>query len=148
MSGGPAGFYTPCEGFCISKYSADAVEISDIYPYKGGLTVTKRALISVSDKSGLVEFAQGLEKLGYEIVSTGGTFKALQDAGIKVTPVAEVTGFRRYWRTVKTLHPKYTGYTGDEKQPPSGRAGTEPNQTYRYCGRNLYPFKATVSKPG
>ncbi|HCF49975.1 MAG TPA: bifunctional phosphoribosylaminoimidazolecarboxamide formyltransferase/inosine monophosphate cyclohydrolase, partial [Syntrophomonas sp.] len=69
--------------------------------------MTKRALISVSDKSGLIEFAQGLEKLGYEIISTGGTFKALQDAGVKVVKVAEVTGFPEILDgRVKTLHPK------------------------------------------
>jgi len=112
--------------------------------------VTKRALISVSDKSGLVEFAQGLEKLGYEIVSTGGTFKALQDAGIKVTPVAEVTGFPEILDgRVKTLHPKIHG--GILAMRNSRHlAELEQNQIkpIDIVAVNLYPFKATVSKPG
>ena len=53
----------------------------------------KRALLSVSDKTGIVEFAKELEALGYEIVSTGGTAKALKDAGISVTGISDITGF-------------------------------------------------------
>jgi len=112
--------------------------------------VTKRALISVSDKSGLVEFAQGLEKLGYEIVSTGGTFKTLQDAGIKVTKVAEVTGFPEILDgRVKTLHPKIHG--GILAMRNSRHlAELEENQIkpIDIVAVNLYPFRATISKPG
>ena len=57
----------------------------------------KRALISVSNKEGLIDFAKGLYELEVEILSTGGTAKALQEAGIKVTAVSDVTGFRKYW---------------------------------------------------
>ncbi|MET0866819.1 MAG: bifunctional phosphoribosylaminoimidazolecarboxamide formyltransferase/IMP cyclohydrolase, partial [Pseudorhodoplanes sp.] len=70
----------------------------------------ERALISVSDKSGLIEFATALSKLGIEIVSTGGTAKAIADAGLKVVDVSELTGFPEMMDgRVKTLHPKVHG---------------------------------------
>lgn len=61
----------------------------------------KRALISVSDKTGIVEFAKGLHELGVEIISTGGTMKSIADAGIPVMSVSEVTGFRNDGRQSK-----------------------------------------------
>ena len=77
---------------------------------QGGRKMIKRALISVSDKKGLIEFAKGLSELGVEILSTGGTGKALQDSGINVTPVSDVTGFPEILDgRVKTLHPKIHG---------------------------------------
>lgn len=112
--------------------------------------MTKRALISVSDKTGLTAFAQGLNELGYEIVSTGGTFKALQDAGVKVTKVAEVTGFPEILDgRVKTLHPKIHGGILAMRNPEH-LAELEQNQItpIDIVAVNLYPFKATVSKPG
>lgn len=112
--------------------------------------MTKRALISVSDKTGLIAFAQGLNELGYEIVSTGGTFKALQDAGVKVTKVAEVTGFPEILDgRVKTLHPKIHGGILAMRNPEH-LAQLEQNQItpIDIVAVNLYPFKATVSKPG
>ena len=70
----------------------------------------KRALVSVSDKTGLVEFVQGLVDCGYEIISTGGTKKALENAGIKTIGISEVTGFPEIMDgRVKTLHPKVHG---------------------------------------
>lgn len=67
----------------------------------------RRALISVSDKTGIIEFAQALSKLNVEILSTGGTYKALQQAGLVVTEVSEYTGFPEMMDgRVKTLHPK------------------------------------------
>src|SRR3569623_2353654 len=69
-----------------------------------------RALISVSDKSGLIEFARGLVSHGVELVSTGGTAKALKDAGLKVMDVSDLTGFPEMMDgRVKTLHPKVHG---------------------------------------
>ena len=69
-----------------------------------------RALISVSDKDGLIDFARSLEQAGVEILSTGGTAKALSDNGLKVTEVSEVTGFPEIMDgRVKTLHPKIHG---------------------------------------
>ncbi|MBR2500749.1 MAG: bifunctional phosphoribosylaminoimidazolecarboxamide formyltransferase/IMP cyclohydrolase, partial [Clostridia bacterium] len=69
--------------------------------------MAKRALLSVSDKTGIVEFAKGLIELGFEVVSTGGTKKALEEAGLAVTGVSEITGFPECLDgRVKTLHPK------------------------------------------
>src|ERR1041385_4305288 len=75
-----------------------------------GLRKIKRALISVSDKTGIVELARELKKFGVEIISTGGTARALREAGIEVTDVSEVTGFPEMMDgRVKTLHPKIHG---------------------------------------
>ena len=69
--------------------------------------MAKRALLSVSDKTGIVEFAKELIGLGFEVVSTGGTKKALEEAGLSVTGVSEITGFPECLDgRVKTLHPK------------------------------------------
>ena len=74
------------------------------------LITIKRALISVSDKSGIVELAGRLEGWGVEIISTGGTHKTLRDAGIKAISISEVTGFPEILDgRVKTLHPKIHG---------------------------------------
>lgn len=70
----------------------------------------KRALVSVTDKTGVVEFAKGLEKLGFEIVSTGGTLRALEKGGVKAIGIEKVTGFPEILDgRVKTLHPKVHG---------------------------------------
>ena len=72
--------------------------------------MNKQALISVSDKSGVVEFARALSELGYKILSTGGTHKVIEEAGIAVTGVSEVTGFPECLDgRVKTLHPAVHG---------------------------------------
>ena len=69
-----------------------------------------RALVSVSDKTGVVEFVQNLRRLGWEIIATGGTMKLLQDSGIEVINISEVTGFPEICDgRVKTLHPKVHG---------------------------------------
>ena len=77
-----------------------------------------RALLSVSDKAGLADFAKALAGYGVELVSTGGTAKALKDAGLKVIDVAELTGFPEMMDgRVKTLHPKvHGGLLGDPRQ--------------------------------
>lgn len=70
----------------------------------------KRALISVSNKEGVVEFSRGLAELGYEIISTGGTYQTIKEAGILVRQVADITGFPEILDgRVKTLHPKIHG---------------------------------------
>ncbi|HYW69988.1 MAG TPA: hypothetical protein VE961_03070, partial [Pyrinomonadaceae bacterium] len=75
-----------------------------------GLRKIQRALISVSDKTGIVDFAHELKKFGVEIISTGGTARALREAGIAVTEVSDVTGFPEMMDgRVKTLHPKIHG---------------------------------------
>lgn len=71
------------------------------------MSSSKQALISVSDKTGVVEFAQSLESLGYKLLSTGGTARLLSDAGISVTEIGDYTGFPEMLDgRVKTLHPK------------------------------------------
>ena len=108
----------------------------------------QRALISVSDKSGIVEFARRLTALGVEILSTGGTFKLLKDQGVAVIEVSDYTGFPEMMDgRVKTLHPKIHGGI-------LGRRGTDDEvmQQHDIGGIdlvvvNLYPFAATVAKP-
>lgn len=110
----------------------------------------KRALISVSNKEGVVDFAKGLEKLGYEIVSTGGTFNTLKDAGVKVIKVADVTGFPEILDgRVKTLHPRIHGGIL-ARRIPAHMEQLEANQidTIDIVAVNLYPFRETVSKAG
>lgn len=110
----------------------------------------KRALISVSNKEGVVEFASGLEKLGYEIISTGGTYKTLADAGVKVMKVADITGFPEILDgRVKTLHPKIHGGIL-ARRVPDHMDQLKANQidTIDIVAVNLYPFRETVSKPG
>ncbi|MEO8041360.1 MAG: bifunctional phosphoribosylaminoimidazolecarboxamide formyltransferase/IMP cyclohydrolase [Acidobacteriota bacterium] len=109
----------------------------------------KRALISLSDKTGAVEFAKSLTDLGIEIISTGGTAKALRDAGLKITDVSEVTGFPEMMDgRVKTLHPKIHGAFLAVRDNPSHVAamnehGIEPIDMVVV---NLYPFEETVGK--
>ncbi|MCX5779596.1 MAG: bifunctional phosphoribosylaminoimidazolecarboxamide formyltransferase/IMP cyclohydrolase [Firmicutes bacterium] len=109
----------------------------------------KRALISVSDKEGIVDFAKGLDKLGYEIISTGGTFATLQTAGIKVKQVAEITGFPEILDgRVKTLHPKIHGGIL-ARRTPDHLAQIEANQIQPIdmVVVNLYPFRETIANP-
>ena len=110
----------------------------------------KRALISVSNKDGIIDFARGLEKLGYEIISTGGTFKALREAGVKVVQVADVTGFPEILDgRVKTLHPRIHGGILAMRTPQHLQQLAEHNiDTIDLVAVNLYPFRETVSKPG
>lgn len=112
--------------------------------------MSKCALISVSDKKGIVDFAQGLQEVGYKIISTGGTAQALHEAGVKVTAVSEVTGFPEILGgRVKTLHPKIQGgilarETAEHKQQLAD-LGIEPLDLVVV---NLYPFRETVAKEG
>ncbi len=109
----------------------------------------KRALISVSDKTGIVEFAVGLKKLGVEIISTGGTAKALMDSGIAVINVSDITGFPECLDgRVKTLHPKIHGGLlairgNEEHMKQIGELGITPIDLVVI---NLYPFKQTILK--
>ncbi|MEN6325046.1 MAG: bifunctional phosphoribosylaminoimidazolecarboxamide formyltransferase/IMP cyclohydrolase [Syntrophomonas sp.] len=110
----------------------------------------KRALISVSNKDGVVEFAQGLEKLGYEIISTGGTYNIIKEAGIKVTKVAEVTGFPEILDgRVKTLHPKvHGGILARRSEEHLQQLADNQITPIDIVAVNLYPFRATISKAG
>jgi phosphoribosylaminoimidazolecarboxamide formyltransferase/IMP cyclohydrolase len=110
----------------------------------------QRALISVSDKTGIVEFAKELEQLGVEIISTGGTHKLLQDAGVNVIGISEVTGFPEILDgRVKTLHPNIHGGLLAIRNSEKHMAAIKEHgiQPIDLVVVNLYPFKATISKP-
>ena len=108
----------------------------------------RRALLSVSDKSNLLDFAQGLHDLGVQLVSTGGTFRALQDAGLPAVEVSSVTEFPEMMDgRVKTLHPKiHGGILGrrDQDQAVMAEHGIE---AIDLVCVNLYPFKETIANP-
>ncbi|NCU20060.1 bifunctional phosphoribosylaminoimidazolecarboxamide formyltransferase/IMP cyclohydrolase, partial [Candidatus Falkowbacteria bacterium] len=115
------------------------------------LVPLRRALISVSDKTGLIEFARALATRGVELLSTGGTALTLRTAGLKVRDVAEVTGFPEMMDgRVKTLHPAVHGgllALRDDAEHLAAMAahGIEPIDLLVV---NLYPFEATVAKGG
>lgn len=110
----------------------------------------KRALISVSDKTGVVEFAKALLDMGVEIISTGGTAKAISDAGIEVTGISEVTGFPEMMEgRVKTLHPKVHGGLLADRSKPGHMEQAEGHgiKMIDLVAVNLYPFAQTIAKP-
>ncbi len=110
----------------------------------------KKAFVSVFDKSGIVEFVKELQGLGYEILSTGGTHRALHQAGINVTSVSEITDFPECLDgRVKTLHPKiHAGILAIRDNPDHMRQLEELGiDTIDMVVVNLYPFKATISQP-
>ncbi|MFN2317969.1 MAG: bifunctional phosphoribosylaminoimidazolecarboxamide formyltransferase/IMP cyclohydrolase [Gemmatimonadales bacterium] len=110
-----------------------------------------RALISVSDKRGIVEFGRALVGLGWEIVSTGGTAAALRKAGIPVTPVEEVTGFPEILDgRVKTLHPAIHGGLLGRRDHPTHRMAMEAHgiEPFDLVAVNLYPFQETIATSG
>src|SRR5215469_9112692 len=107
----------------------------------------RRALISVYDKSGLIELAQGLSAAGVEIVSTGSTAKTIADKGIPVTPVEELTGFPEVLDgRVKTLHPRvHAGLLADLRKPEHAAALEQLGiAAFELVVVNLYPFSETV----
>lgn len=111
----------------------------------------KRALISVSDKTNIVEFAKGLEALDYDILSTGGTLKTIEDAGINARQVDEVTGFPEILGgRVKTLHPNvHGGLLAKRNNEEHMRTLQENNiAPIDVVVVNLYPFKETLAKDG
>jgi phosphoribosylaminoimidazolecarboxamide formyltransferase/IMP cyclohydrolase len=109
------------------------------------------ALISVSDKTGIVDFAKALHALNVRLLSTGGTAKLLADAGLPVTEVADHTGFPEMLDgRVKTLHPKIHGGLLARRDHPEHVAALEKHDitTIDILAVNLYPFEETVAKPG
>ncbi len=109
------------------------------------------ALISVSDKTGIVDFAQALHALNVRLLSTGGTAKLLADAGLPVTEVADHTGFPEMLDgRVKTLHPKIHGGLLARRDLPEHMKALADHgiATIDILAVNLYPFEATVAKPG
>jgi len=104
------------------------------------------ALLSVSDKTGIADFARGLVDLGFEILSTGGTMKVIQAAGVPVTKVAEHTGFPEIFSgRVKTLHPKIHGGILGRRGEDDAEAAENGVGWIDVVAVNLYPFEATVS---
>ncbi len=110
-----------------------------------------RALISVSDKTGIVEFASGLASLGIEILSTGGTARLLREKGVKVRDVSELTGFPEMLDgRVKTLHPKVHGGLLAIRSNPDHQQQVKAHgiEFIDLVAVNLYPFQKTAAKPG
>ena len=103
----------------------------------------KTALISVSDKTGLAEFAGALAKNGVKIISSGGTFKALSDAGIKCVKVEDFTGFPEMLEgRIKTLHPKiHAGILAKRNKEHLAQLEKNKFETIDLVVVNLYPFK-------
>lgn len=115
------------------------------------LKVVRRALLSVTDKTGLVEFAKTLSELGVELVSTGGTAKALRDAGLVVKDVSELTGFpEMLGGRVKTLHPVVHGGILHRREDPEHVAAVAEHEipAIDMVVVNLYAFEKTAAKPG
>jgi phosphoribosylaminoimidazolecarboxamide formyltransferase/IMP cyclohydrolase len=118
---------------------------------KEGLRTIRRALLSVSDKTGIVEFARALRRFDVELISTGGTARALRDAGVEVRDISDVTGFPEMMDgRVKTLHPRIHGgllaLRDDEEHVAAMREhGIEPIDLVVV---NLYPFEQTIAREG
>ena len=113
--------------------------------------MAKRALVSVSDKTGLVAFVQGLQNAGWEIIATGGTQKLLEDSGIKTIGISEVTGFPEICDgRVKTLHPKVHGGLLARRDEESHLQALRENgiEFIDLVCVNLYPFRQTIAKEG
>lgn len=116
-----------------------------------GLVKIRRALISVSDKTGIVEFARALRGFGVEIISTGGTANALRDTGVDVLDVSDVTGFPEMMDgRIKTLHPKIHGALLALRDNPEHEAAMREHQIepIDMIVVNLYPFEQTIAREG
>ena len=113
--------------------------------------MAKRALVSVSDKSGLVDFVKGLQTAGWEIIATGGTQKLLDNSGVNTIGISDVTGFPEICDgRVKTLHPKVHGGLLARRDEPSHLQALEENgiSFIDLVCVNLYPFRETIAKEG
>src|SRR6266851_7616834 len=116
-----------------------------------GLVKIRRALISVSDKTGIVDFARELQRFGVEIISTGGTAKTLRDAGLEVRDVSDVTGFPEMMDgRIKTLHPKIHGALLSVRDNPEHQAAMREHdiEPIDLVVINLYPFEQTIAREG
>src|SRR5216684_3083141 len=116
-----------------------------------GLVKIRRALISVSDKTGIVDFARELKRFGVEIISTGGTAKTLRDAGLEIRDVSEVTGFPEMMDgRIKTLHPRIHGGLLALRDNPKHVAAMREHaiEPIDMVVVNLYPFEETIARDG
>ncbi len=112
------------------------------------LVTVRRALLSVSDKAGIVALGRALADVGAEVVSTGGTFAALAEAGVPVTEVASVTGFPEMMDgRVKTLHPRIHGGILARRDLDAATLAEHAIAPIDLVAVNLYPFEATVARP-
>ncbi|MGH8336567.1 MAG: bifunctional phosphoribosylaminoimidazolecarboxamide formyltransferase/IMP cyclohydrolase, partial [Gammaproteobacteria bacterium] len=112
------------------------------------MPLIRRALLSVSDKTGLVDFARGLHQLKVELLSTGGTAKLLREAGIPIKEVSEYTGFPEIMGgRVKTLHPKIHGGLLGRRGKDDAVMSKHGIAPIDLLVVNLYPFEATIAKP-
>src|SRR3989337_1981648 len=112
--------------------------------------MVKRALMSVSNKKGIVDFAKELSAMGIEILSTGGTAKSLRDAGISVIEVSDYTGFPEMLEgRLKTLHPKIHGGLLSRRNNPKDMEDIKKHdiKPIDVVVVNLYPFEDTISRP-
>ena len=119
-------------------------------PPAGAPVRVRRALISVSDKTGVVDFARGLSEMGVELLSTGGTASAIRDAGLEVTDVSEFTGQEEILGgRVKTLHPRLHAALLAKRDDPEHMATLEAEgiEPIDLVCVNLYPFEQTVARP-
>ena len=110
-----------------------------------------RALVSVSDKTGVVDFARALRRLGWEVIATGGTMKLLRESGVKVINISDVTGFPEICDgRVKTLHPKVHGGLLARRDDPSHMKALADNgiELIDMVCVNLYPFRRTIEREG
>jgi phosphoribosylaminoimidazolecarboxamide formyltransferase / IMP cyclohydrolase len=112
--------------------------------------MNKRAILSVYDKTGLVEFAQGIAALGYELVASGGTARLLRQAGLAVLDVADVTGSpEMLGGRVKTLHPAiHGGILAQDTETDTADLAAQNIQPIDLVVCNLYPFSQTIAQPG
>jgi phosphoribosylaminoimidazolecarboxamide formyltransferase/IMP cyclohydrolase len=134
-----------------AKAHPDTKSQEDDASEKTGLKPIRRALLSVTDKTGLVEFARALASYGVELVSTGGTARSLRDAGLAVQDISELTGFPEMLDgRVKTLHPKVHGGILHIRDNPTHRAAVAEHGIVPIdmVVVNLYAFEKTASKPG
>ncbi len=110
-----------------------------------------RALVSVSDKTGVVDFARALRRLGWEVIATGGTMKLLRESGVEVINISDVTGFPEICDgRVKTLHPKVHGGLLARRDDPSHMKALADNgiELIDMVCVNLYPFRRTIEREG
>ena len=134
-----------------AKAHPDTKSQEDNASEKTGLKPIRRALLSVTDKTGLVEFARALASFGVDLVSTGGTARALRDAGLAVQDISELTGFPEMLDgRVKTLHPKVHGGILHIRDNPAHQAAVTAHGIVPIdmVVVNLYAFEKTASKPG
>src|SRR5262245_24906418 len=145
------GFAGPNPDSTTWRRRANGSRVIDSYTHRMSLRKITRALLSVSDKTGLIEFARGLASLGVELVSTGGTRKALADAGLAVRDVSDLTGFPEMLDgRVKTLHPRvHAGILAIRDNPQHQAIMRQHELSFiDLVVVNLYPFEQTVARPG